>query len=300
MKLDVSDIHLIKTVAGIGSVNKAAEVLHISQPTLSKRLSRLEQVLGASLFHRHNGGMIATEVASYIIAKGEGLTSQINVIERQVEMMASLLSGSLSVGVGPIIEQLFFPKVILDFVEETRNVELSLRTESAEQLLELLAAGEIDIAIGPFATNELNGEYQVFPVKTSEIILVARSDHPIFTYEPDEILGKLRDYPSIAPTIPTQMSRWVDQFNLSGIPKIKCDNYTTSKSVIMVSDYISGGPELVFRRELESGQCKKIPLNVDVKWSSYCVTRPESMHSPVVEKFLSILSRYTDEPIPID
>lgn len=52
--LDSSDITIVATIAELGSISKAADKLNMSQPTLSKGLTRLEQVLAIDLFHRHS------------------------------------------------------------------------------------------------------------------------------------------------------------------------------------------------------------------------------------------------------
>lgn len=65
--LDVSDIKLLQKVTELGSINKAADELYMSQPTLSKRISRLEQTLNVKLFFRHSSGMQPTDVTNYLI-----------------------------------------------------------------------------------------------------------------------------------------------------------------------------------------------------------------------------------------
>ena len=75
--IDISDIHLVQVVSEVGSMTKAAEQLHISQPTLSKRISRLEQKLKMALFYRDTGGMVPTEAAKLLTQKSHKLTSQL-------------------------------------------------------------------------------------------------------------------------------------------------------------------------------------------------------------------------------
>ena len=115
--IDVTEIHLVQVVSELGSISKAAEQLHLSQPTLSKRISRLEQKLNMALFYRDTAGMVPTEAAKLLTSKGHQLTSQIAQLERELALMANLHGGMISVGVGPIVEQDILPKVLLDFVE---------------------------------------------------------------------------------------------------------------------------------------------------------------------------------------
>ena len=67
--MDIRDIELIEAVHKTGSLSKACIELSISQPTLSKRLARLESTLGAELFFRYSTGLVATPVAEYVLAE---------------------------------------------------------------------------------------------------------------------------------------------------------------------------------------------------------------------------------------
>lgn len=291
--LDVSDIKLIRTVAEVGSINKAAEILHTSQPTLSKRIARLEQMINIALFYRSSNGMLATEAAKYIIASGDALNSKLGSMQRTIDLMAAGETGSINIGVGPIIEQLFLPKLILDFTEETKNIKVTLRTGDEETLLKLFNSGALDIAIGPFDFDNFEDGLIIKPFMQSKIIPVARKGHPIFKIGPVVPASEILNYPSIAPTIPNHIAKRVKHLDLGDLPLITCDNYFTTKSVVLSSDYISAGPALVFRQELESGLLKAIPVAQKMLWKSFCITRPETMLSPTVSKFIDIVSRYS-------
>lgn len=292
--LDISDINLIKTVAELGSINKAAEVLNTSQSTLSKKLGRLEQVLNISLFFRNNVGMMPTDAAIYIIEQGHKLTPELNAIQRHIELMANLEAGELNIGIGPIIEQLYFPKVLLDFTEETNNIQISLKTDSPHNLIKMLSSGEMDIVLGPFSIDKLDETLLASPIQASKIITVARPGHPLLS-KPAPVLGKrLTDFPLIAPRATKEIIKEFKNINDLYLPRIACDNYTTTKQVVMSSDYITGGPEVIFRKELGNGSLMEVPTTIDFLWQSYSVIRPESAKVPLVNKFLDILNRYID------
>jgi len=67
--LDVADFHLLRAVAGHGSINRAAAVLSISQPALTRRLQRLERRLGAPLFRRGSRGTALTSPAQQFLGQ---------------------------------------------------------------------------------------------------------------------------------------------------------------------------------------------------------------------------------------
>lgn len=293
--LESADIHLVNAITDVGSISKASELLNMSQPTLSKRLARLESALDLSLFHRHNGGMIPSDAAKYIIEQGRGVHSTLRAMERHLSMLSNVEKGSLHIGVGPIIDQIYFPNVLLDFTEESSNIRISLKTDSGQRLLELLQHGSIDVGIGPFRKSDIPDALISYPVQSANIILVCRSGHPLL----DEINGNgvvpltsLAKYPSIGPKVPASFKALMPAAIQEYSALITCDNYMASKAVVSCSDYISGGPELLFEKELNQGSLVEIPVNLSMLWSSFCIVRPESLDIPAVKTFLDIFSRY--------
>ncbi|MCG8669401.1 MAG: LysR family transcriptional regulator [Pseudomonadales bacterium] len=294
--LDSSDIKIIQTITENGSISKAAEAFNVTQPTLSKRLARLEHVLNIPLFYRHNGGMKPTPAAEYLIESGEKIQSQLDSMARHVGMLSELNEGSINVGVGPIIEQIYFPKVLLDFTEETSNIKFRMSTETDERLLELLLSGLIDIAIGPFSKEGIPDDVIATPVKSDNIVFVGRKDHPLLDADlsgmPMEVLSR---YPSIGPAIPSSFAKTLESLGLDDFgPLITCDSYAVSKSVVSVSDYLTGGPEILFEKEISEGILVEIPINLNLVWTSYCVVKPESMEIPIVKKFLEVFNTYLE------
>ncbi|MCG8533947.1 MAG: LysR family transcriptional regulator [Pseudomonadales bacterium] len=289
--LESSDVLIVQAISNSGSISKAAELLNMSQPTLSKRLARLEHSLNIALFHRHNGGMKPTKAAQYLIEQGKSVQTQLNAIHRHIEMLANLQTGNLNIGVGPIIEQLYFPKVLLDFAEETHNIKVTLLTESAERLIDHLASGDLDIIIGPLTASELSNELIVTPVKSANLIFVGRAGHPLLETPGPISLDALTHYPSIGPSIPKSFRSRIPEILT---PLITSENYTTSKSVVMFSDYITGGPELLFEKELQEGTLVELPVEINSVWTSFCAVKPESLEIPAVKKFMAVFDRYLD------
>lgn len=290
--LDVSDIHLIQTVADVGSINKAADKLYMSQPTLSKRIGRLEKSLKVELFYRHNTGMKATPIAQYLIDNGQQVQTRLNAMCRHIERLSNLEGGSLNVGLGPVVEQLYFPEVLLAFIEQTNDVQLSLKVESSSKLLTMLEDGDIDLAIGPFSPSELPKGLTYTPVQSAPIIFVANPNHPLISGKQKLTLSMLKQYPIIAPSISAGLSKYFDLAELTPMLRIACDNYNISKAVAKSSDYITGGPASLFHRELDSKQLLKINVDIDIPWTSYCISKPEALTTPTVKKFIEVFNQH--------
>ncbi len=282
--MDTSDITLIRVISEQGSLTQAAELLHLSQPTLSKKLARLETLLKAKLFYRSPTGVVATEVATYIIENSRPIQAQIRRIERHVEQLTQHETGELRLGVGPIIEQVLLPDVLAKFVEATGNVHLSIFTDHADTLLAGLYNADFDLIAGPFNANN-HADLLAFPLIQDDLVIVARQKHPLFTAK--QPLG-IESFPFAAPAPQGTVSGNKAQHAISR-KLIASENYPLLKNLTLNSDCICRGPWYVFRDELKSGALREINAKRPVKWASACLVRPESIETPLVKLMVNLL-----------
>lgn len=281
--MDTADISLIRTLAEEGSVTRAALALHQSQPTLSRKLARLESRLNTSLFHRSPTGMVPTEVARYIIEAAEPLDTALRKIERHVEQLTQLQTGEVRLGVGPIIEQVLLPEVLGQFVVETGQVRINTVTDHADTLVELLQSGRLDVIAGPFDADHYP-ELLGYPLITDSLVTVARTDHPLFN--PDENRSP-QDFPLAAPLPQGSLSS--SDAQVPANQRIASDNYPLLIRVALSSDCICRGPWPLFRAELEQGLLREVPTRRSATWQSACLIRPESVDAPLVKLLVRLL-----------
>lgn len=294
--MDISDIAMLEAIVRYGSINKASEVLYVTQPTLSKRLSRLEYKLGTQLFLRSSSGLTPTAHTLFIIEQSQPIKTMIGNIERHIELVNTLEAGDLNLGVGPIIERLYFPHVLHKLTQSaTSKLNISIRTEAAQDLKRLVLEGEIDIAVGPFQDSPDSDDYVVRPIARQPLVYATRYQHPL--------VEKLRDghqltkedlaaYPLIAPHIPRYISRDAHVFSEFDTSRIVCDNYSIITDFIKDSDHISAGPVGVFSRDVEEKSLALLPLLKPIDWHASCLVRPESATLPIIEAVVDIFAQH--------
>lgn len=285
--MDVQDIELIHAIAETGTISQACNELNMSQPTLSKRLARLEHVLDAQLFHRYPRGLAPTEVANYILSKADPLRHQISEIERHVEMMTQLEAGKLKLGVGPIIEQILLPDLLLEFINTTGSVQLTILTEDESTLLSMLDASELDVIVGPFDADAMERDDRlVMPMISDSIISVARPDHPIFAVK-NYNGSNLLDYPWVAPITQGTVEETASSPVIE-LMKIRSENYGMLKRLTSSTDVICAGPRAVFRQEFEAGTLREIKTDLGLTWKSALITRPETFATPLARHLVGM------------
>lgn len=290
--IDISEFTMVETICATGSLTKASEALFVSQPTLSKRLARLEEQLGAKLFHRASNGLKPTLIAKYLVESAEPVKARVSSIERQIERILAHDQGEVRIGVGPIIEQVLLPPVLIKLTNNTGNVRFSVLTERAMVLIEKLKSGELDVIAGPFAmsTEELE-ESGLTSIKLihEQTINVARAEHPIFNTKNPNFVEYAYASPPLQGTMQSEVRSGLERRRLSA------DNYTLVKKVALETDYICGGPKEIFRTELESGAMREVPNSPSLEWRSSCLFKSEALETPLVRLFVDTLLECRDD-----
>lgn len=289
--IDLSDFRMVETICSTGSLTKAADALLVSQPTLSKRLARLEDQLGAKLFHRAPSGLTPTLIANYLVDSANPVKARVASIERQVERILDHDKGDVRIGVGPIIEQVLLPDVLIEMTNKTGNVRCSVLTERASVLIKQLKAGALDVIAGPFGARgeDLKEEgITAIDLIKETTVNVARADHPIFVNNKPNFLEYAYAAPPLQGTMESPVPSGLERRRLSS------DNYTLLKKVTLETDYICGGPKEIFRAELESGTMRIVPNTPSIEWQSACLFRAEALETPLVKMFVDVLLECRD------
>lgn len=286
--MDTQDITLLRTLCEAGSITRAAELLFMSQPTLSKKLARLESRLAAKLFHRAATGLVPTDVTRYIVESAAPIDSQLRRIERHVQQITELDTGEVRLGVGPIIEQVLMPDVLTRFVAETGQVQVSIVTDQASRLLQQLHHSDLDLIAGPFLIAnhpDLAGATLI----RDHLVTVARADHPIFSGEDD-----VDAFPFAAP-LPQGLSVPANRSSAGTGKRIASDNYPLLKKLVLASDSLCRGPWHVFREELAEGTLREVTGAETILWQSAVLTHPESAEMPLVRRMMALLVAACDD-----
>lgn len=145
--LTLRDLQYLVSVADHEHFGKAASACHVSQPTLSAQIRKIEDVLGVQLFERSNRRVAIT-------AQGEAVVNQARVVleeaEKITEMTRSVrqpLSGPLRLGVIATVGPYLMPHLLAPIRKTFPKLELFLREGLTEQLLGELKSGQLDAVI---------------------------------------------------------------------------------------------------------------------------------------------------------
>jgi LysR family transcriptional regulator, low CO2-responsive transcriptional regulator len=144
---DLHKIHIFWTVARLGSFTRAAEHLHLAQPTVSQQVAALELELGAALLERHTRGLRLTDAGQTLYAYAEKLLALANESVEAVRVTAGVAGQTLKLGVGNMLATYLLPGMLSRYRAAHPADRVRLNVGNTAELLAALAAGEIDLAL---------------------------------------------------------------------------------------------------------------------------------------------------------
>ncbi|UZE49915.1 LysR substrate-binding domain-containing protein [Rhodopseudomonas sp. P2A-2r] len=134
-------------IAAHGRMAKAAEVLGVSQPTLSQQIRALEQELHTVLFDRTPNGMQLTATGVALREHAQRLMVQTEAARTAIAELEGGMSGTLRVGVIHTYSTAFLPTIISRFSEQCPNVRLSVEANNARSIEQRILSGHLDLGI---------------------------------------------------------------------------------------------------------------------------------------------------------
>jgi len=177
MSLNLHLLRLFATVARTGSFSRAAEILHISQPAISKSVRDFEAQVGCRLLDRGPKGVRPTREGEALARHARTLFAAERAAEEELRALRGLHQGSLRVGASTTIATYMLPDHLGAFHRAHPGIELHIVSANTRAIAELMAGHEIDVALveGPVEDHDLVCE----PWRTDAMVLIAAPSHPL-------------------------------------------------------------------------------------------------------------------------
>jgi DNA-binding transcriptional LysR family regulator len=176
-KLEVYDFEVFFTVAEAGSFRKASEFLRIEQSAITRRIQKLEEALGVSLFERRRTGAHLTTAGWGFLTSGRSLIGEIRAAIAAAQVAGTGGNGSLRIGLIASLSRGELRNLISAFIEKLPLVELSFTESERGELLTLLSHRMLDVVIASGTPSSEHGNMLLF---SNEPLYIALPDnHPL-------------------------------------------------------------------------------------------------------------------------
>lgn len=193
--MELRQLRYFVAVARQRHFTRAAEELHVAQPALSQQIQQLERELGVLLFDRGGRRVQLTAPGEAFLARAERILAEVDQARAELQEYVGLVRGRIRLGALPSLAEAL-PGLLARFHARYPGLEIGLREESTEQLIELLERGQVDLALRHQTLSALPAGSASEPLFREELVLVVAPSHA-FAQRQRVALAELREQPFI-------------------------------------------------------------------------------------------------------
>ena len=179
MSLEFRHMRHVLALAEHGSFARAAALLGLSQPALTRSIQAAERETGSQLFVRTPGGVEPTDSGRVFIARIRQIVHLTEDLDRDLVSERGLHSGNLNVGGGPFPAQSLLADALARFVGDYPRIVVRITMRDWDELLRRLRSREIEYFVAEFSTFTGDNDVDVEPLEPHPTFILARSGHPL-------------------------------------------------------------------------------------------------------------------------
>lgn len=289
MQYTFHQLKIFTRIAQLGSITKAAEELHLSQPALSIQLRNFQDQFDIPLTEFVGKKLYLTDFGKEILAYAESILDQVGAMDGVVQSYKGQLTGKLKIAVVSTGKYVM-PYLLSDFLKNHPAITLELDVTNKEKVIESLEQNSIDFALVSLVPGHL---------KTESIPIVKNTMHLIGAYQSKKhqkelSINDLHALPWIfreqGSGTRQMMERFLSQRHIAVQKKLELTSNEAVKQAIMANLGYSIMPLIGIRNELHHKQMMIIPvkgLPIHTTWR--IIWLKGKKHSPVVKAFLGYI-----------
>jgi DNA-binding transcriptional LysR family regulator len=264
--MDLRQLRVLLAVVEKGSLGRAAEWLHTSQPAVTKTIQRLEEELDVTLFDRDARGMRPTQFAECLATHARSISIGVSQAIDDVKSLKRGAKGTVTIGSPPLVATEILPPIIIKLVKEHPGLQIRIITAS-DAVSERIMAGEFDFGLDLLGAAGSDSGLMQRLLFNDRLVLIARQGHPIArlsTPTPQE----LQSYQWILPAPGNRhRGRLVQLFELAGLTPptaaIECSTTEFLKAIVRQTDYIGIIAKISLHPKTNAGDRKLKVIEID-------------------------------------
>lgn len=177
LRFDLVELETFLVVVELGSFSLAAKRLHISQPSVTSRVQRLESLLKTKLLIRTTRRVEPTPAGMRLRERAEAALRDLRALMLELQAQAEVERLRVRVASTPMIAAVMLPPLIRAFGQRYPDVSIQLRDLQYEEVVEKIEAGEADVAVVAFDNDSSKLDFE--PLSEEDLLLMVPAAHPL-------------------------------------------------------------------------------------------------------------------------
>ncbi|WP_196259788.1 pca operon transcription factor PcaQ [Pelagibacterium limicola] len=245
------------------SVGRAADILGVTQPAVTKTIRELEEILEKKLLEKEGRGVRITRYGE-VFLKHAG--ASVAAVQQGIDSLSRVNTGTLiRIGALPTVSARIMPAVMRQFLAEDTNDPVRIVTGENHVLLDQLRAGTLDLVIGRLASPEQMVGLAFEYLYSEQVRFVVRASHPLL-HDANFDFARIRAFPVLMPTAGSVIRPFVDRYLLAhGMAELPRTIETVSdafgRAFVAETDAVWVISEGVVARDAAEGRLRYLPVD---------------------------------------
>jgi DNA-binding transcriptional LysR family regulator len=279
--VDVKQLKALVTVAEVGSVTRAAQLLHLVQPAVTRQIRTLEQELGVALFERTRQGMRPTDAGAIMVDRARRALSELERARAEVAPTPGMVTGLVSVGLLESTIDLLPEPLVSALARDHPGIELHVFMAYSGHLQQWLDAGDLDLTL--LYNLESTPSLNAHPVVRERLWAVAppadglRADQPV-------PFAQVAAQPFVMPAVGHGLRRLIDaaaaEAGVAMDAVVHTNSMRVQKQLVLAGYGWTILPGVGIAGDVASGALSAAPLCDPEVWRSVVLAMPRAGRTP--------------------
>ncbi|WP_068672425.1 LysR family transcriptional regulator [Oceanobacillus sp. Castelsardo] len=287
--MDDTDWKIIKTLYTNKNVTQTAEKFFISQPSLTKKVKKIEKEFHIKIYERKSRGIVFTREGEYLAQKAREIDLKLNRIKENTATMNEHMKGKLNIGVSNHFAKYHLPSILRNFKTVYPEVEFKIQSGLGKEISQLINTENIHIGFIRGDYDWAGSKYLLFKdpmclFSSSEIKLSTLSSQPRIDYQTGMVIHSLIE------------TWWNDHYDTPPTVGMMVDSMEACKEMVIkglgygiLPASMLEGHKNINRVDLFDKHKKPIDTNT---WMYYSETL---LDTKIVSKFVEFVKKYESE-----
>lgn len=286
--MELRVLNYFLAIAREENITKASQILHVSQPALSRQMMQLEEELGVKLFIRSNHRIVLTEDGMLLKRRAQELLSLADKTRREFLHKETELAGEISVGSGEFHSTKELSRIIVAFRKKHPLVQFRIYSGNADNIQDYIGRGHLDLGVIGEPVDIGKYEFTSMPVKETWGVLVHR-DSPLAGK--DKIQAEdLLNIPLVTGSthFPGELVNWFgglyDEMEIAA-----AGNLLYNEAMLVESGM---GAVVCIQLDCTYENLRFIPLSPVIQSRTALIWKKDSVFSPATAAFIDFALKY--------
>ena len=282
--MEIRVLKYFLTIAREENITRAAEQLHITQPTLSRQIMQLEEELGVRLFQRNRVNVVLTEEGRLLRRRAQEILELADKAEQEIIQNRETVAGEIGIGCGETRNMECLSRLMATFRNKYPDVVFNIYTANADDVKERLENGTLDFGLlmEPVEISRYN--FVRMPLQERWSVLMRR-DSPLAekeTITPADLIG-IPLIISKRQSVRNELENWFGEYSRQ-MQVVAMVNLSYSNRALMVENHV--GVALEYEFDFYDDVLCRRPFSPEMCSRSVLVWRKEQVFSSAVTKFI--------------